>query len=307
MDISPNCVRKPVATVAASADLSEMVAKQMEPASIATMGHGKLPLGQRRAAKRPLSLNLKKLGIDDSKKKKSAFLGELKAKIAYCCCHFECNKIIGLDHNLYSINGNGVSTFAHSIPRTNEAVLSFWQLIKSQRIKKVVSLQTHGWYPSYLPEPVTEDAVKKLTDGSVVKILEVTDLKKEFGGENVKSLNVEVTYPDNKKIVIDVEQVFNWKDGGVLPIEQIKKIVDMLPDNNCQVHCEGGLGRTGTLIVIKQLSHDKQITEENMLEKIAEVIARCRIQRDNEKFVQTDSQLQLVVDYVRKELVCFSN
>lgn len=303
MDISLNCVITPPV----AADLSEMVKKKKEPVSIATMGHGKLSLGQRRAAKRPLSLNLRKLDSDDGKKKKSAFLDELKAKIAYFYCHFECNKILGLDHDLYSINGNGVRTFAHSIPRSKKAVLSFWQLIKSQGIKKVVSLQTHGWYPSYLPDPVTADAVKNLTDGSVVKILEVTDLKKEFGGENVKSLNVEITYPDNDKIVIDVEQVFNWKDGGVLPIEQIKKLVDMLPDNNCQVHCEGGLGRTGTLIVIKQLSHDKQITEENMLEKIAEVIARCRIQRGSEKFVQTDSQLQLVVEYVHKELVRLSN
>lgn len=303
MDISLNCVITPPV----AADLSEMVKKKKEPVSIATMGHGKLSLGQRRAAKRPLSLNLRKLDSDDGKKKKSAFLDELKAKIAYFYCHFECNKILGLDHDLYSINGNGVRTFAHSIPRSKKAVLSFWQLIKSQGIKKVVSLQAHGWYPSYLPDPVTADAVKNLTDGSVVKILEVTDLKKEFGGENVKSLNVEITYPDNDKIVIDVEQVFNWKDGGVLPIEQIKKLVDMLPDNNCQVHCEGGLGRTGTLIVIKQLSHDKQITEENMLEKIAEVIARCRIQRGSEKFVQTDSQLQLVVEYVHKELVRLSN
>lgn len=303
MDINRNCVRTPPV----AADLSEMVEKKKEPVSIATMGHGKLSLGQRRAAKRPLSLNLRKLDSDDGKKKKSAFLDELKAKIAYFYCHFECNKILGLDHDLYSINGNGVRTFAHSIPRSKKAVLSFWQLIKSQGIKKVVSLQTHGWYPSYLPDPVTADAVKNLTDGSVVKILEVTDLKKEFGGENVKSLNVEITYPDNEKIVIDVEQVFNWKDGGVLPIEQIKKLVDMLPDNNCQVHCEGGLGRTGTLIVIKQLSHDTQITEENMLEKIAEVIARCRIQRGSEKFVQTDSQLQLVVEYVHKELVRLSN
>ena len=303
MDINRNCVRTPPV----AADLSEMVEKKKEPVSIATMGHGKLSLGQRRAAKRPLSLNLRKLDSDDGKKKKSAFLDELKAKIAYFYCHFECNKILGLDHDLYSINGNGVRTFAHSIPRSKKAVLSFWQLIKSQGIKKVVSLQTHGWYPSYLPDPVTADAVKNLTDGSVVKILEVTDLKKEFGGENVKSLNVEITYPDNEKIVIDVEQVFNWKDGGVLPIEQIKKLVDMLPDNNCQVHCEGGLGRTGTLIVIKQLSHDTQITEENMLEKIAEVISRCRIQRGSEKFVQTDSQLQLVVEYVHKELVRLSN
>ena len=303
MDISLNCVITPPV----AADLSEMVKKKKEPVSIATMGHGKLSLGQRRAAKRPLSLNLRKLDSDDGKKKKSAFLDELKAKIAYFYCHFECNKILGVDHDLYSINGNGVRTFAHSIPRSKKAVLSFWQLIKSQGIKKVVSLQAHGWYPSYLPDPVTADAVKNLTDGSVVKILEVTDLKKEFGGENVKSLNVEITYPDNDKIVIDVEQVFNWKDGGVLPIEQIKKLVDMLPDNNCQVHCEGGLGRTGTLIVIKQLSHDKQITEENMLEKIAEVIARCRIQRGSEKFVQTDSQLQLVVEYVHKELVRLSN
>ena len=279
--------------------------KRIKP-STATTDHQKKPLGQRRA-KRPFSLKLEKPDSDISKKMKCAFLGELKAKIAFCDCHSECNKIIGTDHHLFPIDGNGIRTFAHQIPRTNEAVISFWQLIKSQGIKKVVSLQTHGWYPSYLPDPVTADAVKNLSDGTAVKILEVTDLKKEFGGENVKSVKVEIIYSDNTEIILDVEQVFNWKDGGVLPIDQIKKVVDMLPDEHCQVHCEGGLGRTGTLIVLKQLSRDKQITKDNMLEKIAEVIARSRLQRGDCKFVQTDVQLQLIWEYVLNELICYSN
>ena len=272
----------------------------------ATTDHPKKPLGQRRA-KRPFSLKLEKPDSDISKRKKCAFLGELKAKIAFCDCRFECNKIIARDHHLFPIDGNGVRTFAHPIPRTDDAVLSFWQLIRSHDIKKVVSLQTHGWYPSYLPDPVTADAVKNLSDGSVVKILEITDLKKEFGGDNVKSLKVEIVYTDNNKFILDVEQVFNWKDGDVLPIDQIKKLVDMVPDEHCQVHCEGGLGRTGTLIVLKQLSRDKQITKDNMLEKIAEVIARSRVQRGDNKFVQTDVQLQLIWEYVLNELISYSN
>ena len=81
----------------------------------------------------------------------------------------------------------------------------------------------------------------------------------------------------------------------------------MVPDNNCQVHYEGGSGRTGTLIVIKQLSRDKKITEENMLEKIARVIARSREQRGHDRFVKTDSQLLLIMAYVLKELVDLSN
>ena len=215
--------------------------------------------------------------------------------------------IEGDEHESYTIDDNGVKTFAHMMPCTDKAVLSFWQLIKSQNIKKVVSLQTHYWNPSYLPDPVAVDAVKTLSDGSVIKILELKDLKNEFDGGDVKSLKVEIVYPGNQKYVIDIEQVFNWEDGGVLPIEQVKKIVAMVPDDNCQVHCLGGLGRTGTLIVIKQLSRDTQITEENMLEKIAEVIARSRQQRDHDGFVETDSQLLLIVEYVLKELVDLSN
>ena len=73
------------------------------------------------------------------------------------------------------------------------------------------------------------------------------------------------------------------------------------------MHCEGGLGRTGTLIVLKRLSRDKQIKKENMLEKIAAVIARSRIQRGDNNFVQTDVQLQLIWEYAHNELICYSN
>ena len=259
-------------------------------------------LRRRRADKRFHSLDFEKL-VDDDTVKKRACLEVLKSKIVDYDRHFECNMIKGEDHVLYSIDGNGVRTFAHQMPWTDNAILSFWQLIKSQDIKMVVSLQESIPELSYLPDPVAVDAVKTLPDGSVVKIVELTDLKNEFGGGNVKSLKVEIVYPDNQKHLIDIAQIFNWQDLSVLPIEQVKKIVDMMPDDNCQVHCLGGLGRTGTLIVIKQLSRDKHITKENMLEKIAEVIARSRMQRDNPFFVESDLQLLMIVEYVLVQLL----
>ena len=266
----------------------------------------KCSLDRRKTVKGFHSLDFEK-SVDDDIVKRMAYLYELKCKIkkyeSDFECNIECNVIKGVDHVLYSIDGNGVRTFAHQMPWTEDAVLSFWQLIKSQGIKKVVSLQELFPELSYLPGNVAVDEVKTLSDGSVVNIVELTDLREEFGGGNVKSLKVEIVYPDNKKYLIDIELISNWEDGGVLPIEQIKKIVDMVPDDNCQVHCLGGLGRTGTLIVIKQLSRDKQITEGNMQEKIAEVIARCRVQRYNSSFVESETQLNLVVEYVLKELL----
>ena len=310
MDVNAKYIStQPVAEVAAYPGSPGLkVKKEIEKPPLATTNRGELSLDQRKAAKGIPTLNFKKTVHGDNYIMiKRARLLELRKRIENYDCDFECNIIEGDDHDLYCIDGNGVKTFAHRIPRSDNAVLSFWQLIKSQGIKKVVSLQTHRWSPSYLPDPVAVDAVKTLSDGSVVKILELIDLKKEFDGGNVKSLKVEIVYPDNQKYLIDIEQVFNWEDGGVLPVEQVKKIVDMVPDNNCQVHCEAGLGRTGTLIVIKQLSRDKQITEENMLEKIAEVIARSRQQRGYSRFVETQDQLLLIIEYVLKELVDLSN
>ena len=303
MDIVNKCIfRQPVAAVneytgSPESMVKKKVEKKIVQPPIISPNDCEGLLGRRRAVKGFHSLDFEKT-VDDDIDKKRAYLKELKSKIRNYDCYFKCNMIEGEDHVLYSIDGNGVRTFAHRIPWTDNAVLSFWQLIKSQDIKKVMSLQELPPNLSYLPDPVAVDAVKTLSDGSVVKIVELTDLKNEFGGGNVKSLKVEIVYPDNQKHLIDIEQVFNWEDGGVLPIEQVKKLVDMVPDDNCQVHCLGGLGRTGTLIVIKQLSRDKQITEGNMLEKIAEAIARSRMQRGSPCFVETDIQLLLIVEYV---------
>ena len=52
---------------------------------------------------------------------------------------------------------------------------------------------------------------------------------------------------------------------------------------------------------------DFQITKENMLKKIVAVIARSRIQRGDNNFVQTDVQLQLIWEYILNELICYSN
>ena len=306
MDINEKYKSSQPAVAAHTGSPEVKVEKKINKPPIATTNRGELSLDQRKAAKGIPVLNFEK-PIDDDIEIKFARLVELKKRISNYDCHFECIMVKGDEHEIYAIDGNGVKTFAHMIPFTDKAVLSFWQLIKSQNIKKVVSLQTHYRNLSYLPDPVAVDAVKTLSDGSVIKILELIDLKNEFDGGNVKSLKVEIVYPENQKYVIDIEQVFNWEDGGVLPIEQVKKIVDMVPDDNCQVHCFGGLGRTGTLIVIKQLSRDTQISEENMLEKIAEVIARSRQQRGHDGFVETDSQLLLIVEYVLKELVDLSN
>ena len=303
MDIRSN-YQPPPPAMAFSDDPSAPKVKMIDsPAPANGKGHMGSLATRKISKKRPaFKLKLDR-GRDIDEMKKNSELVTLKAMIANSKGCYKCNKIAGAGHNLYPIVGNGTRIYAHPILRTDEAVLSFWQLIQSQNVKKVVSLQKHGWYPSFLPDPAVVDSVKTLSDGSVVRVTNLSDLAEHFDKGDVKNLEVEITYPDKTKAVIEVDQIFNWPDGGVLSHEHTKKVVDMLPDDNCQVHCEGGLGRTGTLIVIKQLSLDNQITKENMLEKIADVIARSRTQRGDDNFVQTDEQLRLIVEYVNKFLI----
>ncbi|MGB1270946.1 MAG: protein-tyrosine phosphatase family protein [Endozoicomonas sp.] len=233
---------------------------------------------------------------DSSTKPSDPQVENLKALIIEHKSNTKSDPIKKGQHVLYPITGNGVKLYAHKLPRSEQEVCSLWSLARSEGVSKIVCLQRPGLVSPYVPEEIKLGEKITCTDGTTVKISEIPAKNKA----DFKSFTVQVT-PANgdtsEPRTVHVDQVLNWNDDEAVPLEQAKSLVDNLPIENCQIHCEGGLGRTGALIVMKQLKMDKELTKANMMNRIAGLVADGRVQRERNEFVKTDVQLRLLIDF----------
>lgn len=94
-----------------------------------------------------------------------------------------------------------------------------------------------------------------------------------------------------------------WPDHQCTNLDKLFKVIDFINASqnanwDCPIiHCRAGVGRTGTLItllVAQKMILEGKITENNLLEKLVEMIYQGRVQR-NEHYVQTIHQFELIV------------
>jgi protein tyrosine phosphatase len=95
-----------------------------------------------------------------------------------------------------------------------------------------------------------------------------------------------------------------WPDLGVILVETLEKIVDMMLSKIAKgevliVHCGAGVGRSGVGIIaaiLKEKISSGEITLENLEQKVEEILLKLRDQR-GPFFVTTSEQLELVMEY----------
>ena len=113
--------------------------------------------------------------------------------------------------------------------------------------------------------------------------------------------------PDAIPQHLDYIQASDWPDHEAIKLSHLHQLVSQirsireknLTGGPIIVHCRGGVGRTGTMIVadaIYELFVQKKLNKENMNTIIATLVWTARLQRGT-MTVQTPAQMNVLFDY----------
>lgn len=163
----------------------------------------------------------------------------------------------------------------------------FWQGI-IENSSKIIDLTGRG---TYYP----------LNVGETHKHGDITVTCTDHDNANTRSYTVLNTKTNQFKMVT-IHKCAYWPDGGVVDISKLKELVSILNENISEIpwiHCQAGIGRTGTLITAWIL-HNKinkgEITQENLEFSLIEIILQLRSHRGS-SFVQNDKQFDLLREF----------
>ncbi|MCY4328595.1 MAG: protein-tyrosine phosphatase family protein [Endozoicomonadaceae bacterium] len=241
------------------------------------------------------------------------------------------------EFSIYPIKNHDTVLWAHAMPRVErfdpsqpdlDQRVSMWLLAEQNNINTIVALEQQGWndYKQYQAE--TDDGVIEavIDEGSKQPLTSIQSVGKELADKlslsekeennyllkgiekRANQYTVTVTHKDSneqevsKKQYTVIEHQYWQDDKGLVP-ELVDKILELTPDKDCMVHCLAGVGRTGTLIILKQMEkafQAKTLTGDNLVSFICQAVKDGRVMRGKNLFVKTKEQMQTLLEYGMK-------
>lgn len=208
---------------------------------------------------------------------------------------------------IYPIGSEGLQLYAHPGIHDVTGGESLWAASAVAGTNKIIALETI-LASEYTPKSAGSEinyGKYKVKATSVSSLPEMGQLASSYSSDakGAKSVQVQVTNTETgatRDVTVDLLQL--WEDGKGISPDLAKGILKRIPLEKCQIHCRAGLGRTGTLIVMKQMEQAFKtgiLTKENVVNFIADSVASGRGQRANGQFVQTKEQVQSLIDFAK--------
>lgn len=175
----------------------------------------------------------------------------------------------------------------------------FWQMVMQLPLTAQIVDLTDGAQTPYYPTTIGEE--KPLGDGSLRVVLQ--KVKESSTGRLVQSRYVILEHQTSQKVVRRLH-FKAWPDGGVISVQWLGILVDRL-QKNAWVHCQAGMGRTGTLITAKiikeQIAEGRIATQDELLQRLVEIILVLRQQRGRH-IVYAKQQFRLLCQFGKEAL-----
>ncbi len=231
----------------------------------------------------------------------------------------ESNEAVEFHH----IDDAGVSIYAHPMTMSNTAVETMWRQSETHQVSHIIALQSFmPGYP-YFPQNVGEtlefgvynvtcnsrkpiEALCKIADELLAQGSDSAQVVSTLQNSHEKIMVNEVTVENKdtkKKWDVTINQLFVWEDGMGIDLAMTAPVLAIVPAGNCQIHCMKGVGRTGTLITLKQMQtafESGDLTKENLVSFMIKTIRAARTQRGSNEYVQKWEQFRTLLEYGMK-------
>ena len=195
---------------------------------------------------------------------------------------------------MHPIGNEKVKLYAHPISTKPSEAEAIWALSEKAGTEKIIALQDSIQCP-YLPAGGATEADYGSYQVKVISRTPLPDLS-----DKAHSVSVEVTNKETSATrTVTVDQLFFWGDDLGIDVSLVPKLLERVPSSLCQIHCQQGVGRTGTLITLKimqEAAKDGELTKDNLVKFIATTTRKCGDQRNHE-FVKTPQQFRLLMEY----------
>ena len=182
-----------------------------------------------------------------------------------------------------------------SRPDLNE-FFPFWDFVLAKQIPVIVNINQEGLSGDYFPD-----------NSSVISSSSITVAKRtsEVISDGCEQLKLKVKKNGQSTFRVTLYKITDWPDGGGYPstrrlIKLGKKLIAL--GQPPLIHCQAGLGRSGTLVMVMNLLllEGEMLEPGNAVAKLAKLITLARADRHDLKFVTTPDQFLCLLRVLRR-------